>query len=495
MVYYYEVVLPVAVRQTYTYCYDKDDDIFYRRVKVPLGVKDYTGFVISRIDKPDENITYKTIKSVIDKEPLLTDDLAKLYKLILKEQFTYPYIALNTILPPVLKLYKYTARKSYEKEEEIVILNQSILNTKRIIDDLLKKAPAQAIILQILLTYGGEFTRREIVKFSCKGYGVIKELEDKKYIKLVKRKDEVSEVMAPIKRKVGGTKLTADQCKIVNSIKNSLSPIVFNEFLIFGVTGSGKTEVYMAVIDEVLKLGKQAIVLVPEISLTTQIWERFYERYQDKVVLSHSGLSDTHRLSIWRKIKSCEVKIVIGPRSALYAPFNNLGLIVVDEEQSLTYKANENPRINSRDLAIARAKILDIPVILGSATPSVETFYRAQNNQSTLLVLQERINKLDLPEIEIVDMREEFKKRGTQLFSETLKTEIQRVLRSGHQAIIFLNRRGYSRFVRCSNCGYTLKCINCDISLTLHGYGRKLLCHYCGLELQRPQNCPKCNSE
>jgi primosomal protein N' (replication factor Y) len=263
----------------------------------------------------------------------------------------------------------------------------------------------------------------------------------------------------------------------------------------YGVTGSGKTEVYLQSIEEVLNNGKEAIVLVPEISLTPQMVHRFKGRFGSKVAVLHSGLSTGEKYDEWRKIQRKEVQLVVGARSAIFAPFENLGMIIIDEEHESSYKQEENPRYHARDVAIYRAKLHKCPVVLGSATPTLESFARSKKDVYKLLTLKERVNKRSMPHVDIIDMREELRSGNRSMFSTTLIEKLTERLEKREQSVLFLNRRGYSSFVMCRDCGFVIQCPHCDISLTYHRHGQQLKCHYCGHEEQMPNVCPECQSE
>lgn len=266
-------------------------------------------------------------------------------------------------------------------------------------------------------------------------------------------------------------------------------------FLLFGVTGSGKTEVYMQIIEKVLKRGETAIMLVPEISLTPQMVEQFSNRFGNQIAALHSALSEGEKYDEWRRIARGEASIVIGARSAIFAPLKNIGIIIMDEEHSDSYKqGDKSPRYHARDVAIWRAKYHSCPVLLGSATPSLESMARAEKGVYQLLVLKERVNGKSLPNVEIIDMNKEAK-NGISHITNRLLGELSSCIDRGEQAILFLNRRGFSTFVTCKNCSETIKCPNCDITLTYHKSNRMLRCHYCGYATPLPKVCPNCNEE
>ncbi|PIP68094.1 MAG: primosomal protein N' [Candidatus Omnitrophica bacterium CG22_combo_CG10-13_8_21_14_all_43_16] len=286
-----------------------------------------------------------------------------------------------------------------------------------------------------------------------------------------------------------------EQQEALDSIMGSMDAKSHRVFLLHGVTGSGKTEVYLQSIAHALKLGLSSIILVPEISLTPQTVARFKSRFGDKIAVLHSRLLGSKRASEWHRINSGEARIVIGARSAIFAPVKNLGLVVVDEEHETSYKQEDAPRYNARDAAIKRAEISKAIVILGSATPSLESFYAAKNGRFTLIELSERIDSRLLPAVDIVDMREEMTRaKKVPIFSQKLREWIEKDISERKQVILFLNRRGFSTFINCRKCGYVIKCKRCSVSLTYHFDKKKLICHHCNFNMEPPQICPECNA-
>ncbi|MCX5688039.1 MAG: primosomal protein N' [Candidatus Omnitrophica bacterium] len=285
-----------------------------------------------------------------------------------------------------------------------------------------------------------------------------------------------------------------EQQQALDSIMNLMDSRIHKVFLLHGVTGSGKTEVYLQSIAHAIKLGLSSIVLVPEISLTPQTVARFKARFGDKIAILHSRLIGSKRISEWQRISSGAAQIVIGARSAIFAPVKNLGLVVVDEEHETSYKQEDVPRYNARDVAIKRAELSNAIVILGSATPSLESFYAAKTGKFTLIELSERIDSRLLPEVDIVDMREEMTRaKRIPIFSQKLKEWIEKDIVEKKQVILFLNRRGFSTFISCRKCGYVIKCKRCSVSLIYHFDKKKLACHHCGFNIEPPDICPECN--
>ncbi|EGD47658.1 primosomal protein N' [Ruminiclostridium papyrosolvens DSM 2782] len=288
---------------------------------------------------------------------------------------------------------------------------------------------------------------------------------------------------------------TEDQANALAFLKKQLDCRNFQETLLHGITGSGKTEVYLQLISHCFLLGKKAILLVPEISLTPQMVERFVSRFGNRVAVIHSKLSLGERFDQWKLIRDGKVDVVVGARSAVFAPMENLGLIVIDEEHEGSYKSESLPRYNAKDVARKRCEINNCLLVYGSATPSVETYYNAQTEKIHLLEMQNRPRTAVLPKVELVDMRVELENGNKTPFSSRLVEELLKNKENNQQSILFLNRRGFSTFVICRNCGYTMKCPECSIALTYHSKSKRLICHYCGFTVQNPSVCPSCKSE
>jgi primosomal protein N' (replication factor Y) len=290
--------------------------------------------------------------------------------------------------------------------------------------------------------------------------------------------------------------LNAAQQTAVDAIREAVQAHAFRTFLIHGVTGSGKTEVYLTAIDAALAAGRSALLLVPEIALTPAVAGQFFNRFGQRVAILHSAFSDAERAEQWRRISTGKAEVVVGTRSGVFAPIRNLGLIIIDEEHDGSYKQEENPRYNGRDTAIVRAQHANACVVLGSATPSLESRYNAERGKYTLLTLPDRIQKRPMPRVDLIDMRQEFldtRKQAT--FSRALVEAVTERLKSGEQTMILLNRRGYSSFIACRACGYRVECVNCSITLTFHRRDRRLLCHMCNYACKVPETCPQCESE
>lgn len=444
------------------------------RVEVPFGKQVLDGFVLEI--KENESIGYKLreIIRIKDKEIVLNTELLELGKIMQENTLATLISCYQVMLPKGLKASNGTVvSKRYDifyrvndsfagkltgKQEEIV----SFIKENKIV----KK--------EMLCNFSSNILGTLVKK------GVLF-IEKREHYRLSYDKEL-------------GTKmqLTNDQERVVLEV---LQETNFKPYLLHGVTGSGKTEVYMELIEDALNRGKSSIMLVPEISLTPQMVERFQKRFGDNIAALHSALSDGEKYDEWRRIERGEAVIVIGARSAIFAPLDNIGMIIIDEEHSDSYKQSDsNPRYNAKDIALVRAKYHNCPVIFGSATPSLEIMARAQKGVYKYLSLPNRVNGKKLPLVRIIDMNEEIKKSKGH-FSRNLITAIADKLKKGEQIILLLNRRGYASIVTCKNCGYTFKCPNCDISLTFHKSSNTMRCHYCGYGTKVYDICPECSEK
>jgi primosomal protein N' (replication factor Y) len=293
---------------------------------------------------------------------------------------------------------------------------------------------------------------------------------------------------------VSSLTLTDEQRQALDKIKGAISEQRPEKFLLYGVTGSGKTEVYLQAIADVLDRGRSAIVMVPEISLTPQLVQRFRDRFQDHIAVLHSEFTAKQRVGEWERVARAEADIVLGTRSAVFAPLKNLGLIVLDEEYETTYKSEKSPRYHAREVALKLAVLNKAVVIMGTATPSIETFYKAGTGEFTKLDMPRRIADRPLPPVEVVDMREELKQKNFGVLSERLRDELERTLTAGEQAILFINRLGYFTFIMCRSCGYVIECPRCAVSLVYSSHDRRLRCNRCGFSSEPGATCPRCNS-
>lgn len=439
-----------------------------KRVLVPFQKRELEGFIINILNE----VAYETkdIIKVIDENPVLNEELLELGKYISKKTLCNLISAYETMLPVALKAKKGTTiNKRYQTYLEVNSID-------------IKLTPKQLEIVELIKKHG------RVLKSSIKS-SVVSTLIKKNVLKEVY--EEVYRLNNEEKVVDQKINLTREQELVFNKIKESVNQ--FQPFLLFGVTGSGKTLVYIKIIEYVLHFNKEVIVLVPEISLTPQIVSRFKKKFGNLIAILHSGLSAGEKYDEWRKIERGEVKIVIGARSAIFAPFKNLGLIVIDEEHSDSYKQENNPKYSTIDIALWRAKYHNCCVVLGSATPSIESYVRAKNNIYTLLEMKNRYNN-NFPDIHLINMRDSIK-NGYKIISKELFDAINLRLERHEQTIILLNRRGYATNVTCHDCGYVVKCKYCDIPLTYHKSSNTLRCHYCGYALPLVKTCPVCKSK
>ena len=376
-----------------------------------------------------------------------------------------------------------------------VYLKKDIEEIEEDIENRVIKSEKQKRVLNFLIQNEGiQTTELEIITDTTNS--VLKALEKKEYIEIIEEKVERNPFLNKDIKPTKKLKLTEEQQDAFNKIDKTINNNENKEFLLYGVTGSGKTEIYLQLIEKIIQKNKTAIVLVQEISLTPQMVERFIARFgQEKIAVLHSKLSIGERYDQWNKIKNGECKIVIGARSAIFAPIENLGLIIIDEEHDSSYKSETNPRYNAKELAGYMAKKNNIPLVLGSATPDISTYYKAENNKIEMLKLTKRANESNLPKVDVIDLREELANGNRSILSRKLYEEIEKNLKDKKQTILFLNRRGYSTFVMCRDCGYTVKCKNCNITMTYHIKTNKLKCHYCGHEEKNLTECPECHSK
>ena len=396
-------------------------------------------------------------------------------------------------------IFPTSIRKEIKPKFKIFLtLNKSKKESLKLSSSLISKNPIQYEILNLFLKTKKGFFLNELLKLTNLSRSPINSLIKKKILKA--KKVNYNEDLLILNSKYFPTKpkiLTKEQENAFKKIKKNIEEEIFEIHLLFGITGSGKTEIYLQAIQKVLDIGKTVIMLIPEISLTPQTIERLKSRFSEKIAIMHSKRSQGERYDAWNNIINKKIKIVVGARSAIFSPIKNLGLIIVDEEHDLSYKQSEDtPSYNGRNVAIMRAKFANCPIILGSATPSLESFYNAQKKNYILSLLSERPNKAKLPKVEIVDMRKECKtQKGFTHFSQKLLDSVKERIKKGEQTILFLNRRGYHTFIFCPKCSNSLKCPHCDISLIFHKKENYLSCHCCGYKTKPKKFCDICKKE
>lgn len=447
------------------------------RVKVPFGHRLLEGFVLEILYEIDADYEIRDILGLVDEMPILNQEMLELGEQIRDITLCSRISAYQVMLPKALKAsYKTNMKVKQDKYLSIACSQEEVLNYLQHCH-----YEKQKNLLNQLLNV----KEMKIEKLDSS----IQTLLKKRVIRLeYKEAYRYHYVSSKVDKRVD---LNEEQRKVANRVVEEFGNA--KTFLLYGVTGAGKTEVYMNIIEKVIEIGKTAIMLVPEISLTPQIVERFVLRFGDDVAIMHSGLSEPEKYDEYRRIRSGAVHIVVGARSAIFAPLENLGVIVIDEEHSQTYKQDNHPRYHARDVAIWRSHYHRCPVLLGSATPSMESMARAGNQVYELLTLRNRAGLGKLPYVYVVDMKEEVKKQNF-IFSELLDNKIQEKLARDEQVILLLNRRGYSSICTCNACGEVAKCPNCDISLTYHKTSGMLRCHYCGYAIKRYVECPSCHS-
>ena len=447
------------------------------KVSIPFGKQSINGFVVNIKDTSDVS-ELKEIKDIINKNYYLNEELMELGKYIKSKTLCSLITAYQTMIPSSLKVNK--SKNDYSIYDVYVSLTSDEEKIKEYIETH-SRAHAQIEILESLREgkrLKSTFSSAPVKKLLEEG--IIEEIRERKY-RINPEKKTKKEVI-----------LNDEQVSASNEIKSHLNEYL--TYLLYGVTGSGKTEVYMDLCDEVIKNDKNIIMLVPEITLTHQMIQRFYDRFGDDVAIFHSSLSDGEKYDETLKIINNQVHVVVGTRSAIFSPVKNLGLVIIDEEHSQTYKQDNNPRYHALDIAKWRCEHNNCPLVLGSATPSLESFARAQKGVYKLLSLTKRNGNAVLPKISIIDMRDEYRK-GNSIISEELGFKIDSCLSRKEQVMLFINRRGYSTVVTCSSCGYTYKCPHCDITLTYHKTTNKLQCHYCGYTTFKSDTCPECKEK
>nr|WP_164682423.1 primosomal protein N' [Streptococcus hyointestinalis] len=541
-----QVIVDAALMQTdkpFSYAISKDleeDVALGSRVHVPFGASNrlLQGFVVGFKEQLDSSQSLKEIAEVLDPEPVLNEEQLALADAMRKTVFSYKISILKSMLPSLLnsqydKLFSVTdetpqdvvdsvfsgqasMRYSEVSDAQKQLLTKLARQKKVALDYLAKdkktvktqkyyqvnsstlasleisqRAKKRQALKEYLETSSKgklsdlrERYSRDVVQFFIEAQAIT--LSER----LVNRADSYFETV----EKTDFLTLNDEQQTIVETVSAAIGKDS-TPFLLEGVTGSGKTEVYLHIIDKVLKQGKTAIVLVPEISLTPQMTHRFISRFGKQVAIMHSGLSDGEKYDEWRKIKSGKARVVVGARSAIFSPLDNIGAIIIDEEHEASYKQESNPRYHARDVAILRAKYHKAVVVLGSATPSIESRARASRKVYHFLQLTNRANpKASLPQVEIADFRDYLGQKSPSNYTPLLLEKIANRLERGEQSVLMLNRRGYSSFIMCRECAYVDNCPNCDISLTLHMDTKTMNCHYCGFTKAIPRTCPNCNS-
>ncbi len=552
---YLDIAIALPVYNTFTYRIPENFSNFIsvgKRALVPFGKRKVTGYILGSCEKTIRNeIKIKSILDILDKKPLFPSSIIPFFRWI-SEYYIYPIgEVIKSALPGGLNLYDY-AIISITEDGKNVLKDNSIPPVQREILSSLEHGACQRknlckinktipnSVIQTMENLGLILSRRELKKGKTRlkleryasltsseisvkelsgqkkkiidalkeegelsvkklkelvpsASGLIKSLENKGYISIIKKRAYRDPFGESIETDTAHI-LTKEQEQVISKVADSLNK-GFSTFLLTGVTGSGKTEVYMQLAAEAIKKKCNVIMLVPEIALISQMERRFRARFGECIALLHSGLSAGERYDQWMRIASGEATIAIGARSAIFAPFDNVGIIIVDEEHDISYKQEGGLRYNARDLAVVRAKLNNGVALLGSATPSIQSYYNVTINKFTELTLKKRIEKRPLPEVTIIDLRKIRDCRGVKKFiSSELHEAMKETLERKEQILLFLNRRGFASLPVCASCGKAIKCKNCDISLTFHKQANAYKCHYCGFTLASTSNCPTCGS-
>lgn len=542
-----QVIVDVPLMQTdkpFSYIIPKDveDQVTIgSRVHVPFGRGNrlLQGFVVGFSDTFDNTVTdLKAISEVLDFEPVLNAEQLELAEQMRHTVFSYKISILKSMIPNLLNSQydkRLTPTESLSSEERLALFGEKesrlyssfteeeakkvarLVQAGKITVDYLAKdkkniKTEKYYYIQAKKMAAADISNRAKKRLELRDYllenpeegrlsdlhhlfsrDVVKFFVDNQLITVLEREKKRSDAYFDVAT-TDFLDLNAEQAAVVEQVTSQIAQ-ESNPFLLEGVTGSGKTEVYLHIIDKVLKLGKTAIVLVPEISLTPQMTNRFISRFGKQVAIMHSALSDGEKFDEWRKIKSGQARVVVGARSAIFVPIENIGAIIIDEEHEATYKQESNPRYHARDVALLRAKYHKAVLLMGSATPSIESRARASRGVYQFLQLTHRANPMaKIPKVEIVDFRDYVGQQEVSNFTPYLLEKIADRLEKNEQVVLMLNRRGYSSFIMCRDCGYVDECPNCDISLTLHMDTKTMNCHYCGFEKSIPHTCPNCHS-
>jgi len=460
------------------------------RVLVPFGYqkKPIEGYVIGLEDYPEFDIKkIKDIVKPVETYPAILPQLVKLALWMRKKYHCLLVDALRVMIPAEMR-----GQRVKEKTVRVVSLLVEKRDYPTIMQHIRLNAIKQKAVLELLME-NPHIEMEELEKVVGGVSSTVRSLEKRGWIRIEERvvSREPYSALSPACAK--GPELTFEQRQVIRRIIGGIQKRE-GIFLLHGITGSGKTEVYMNAIQYAIQNNMSAIVLVPEISLTPQMVERFRRRFGSRVAVLHSRLSIGERYDEWRKIRFGKVSVAIGARSAIFAPFDNLGLIIIDEEHEQSYRSDTIPRYDACTIAKYRCINEKAVLVMGSATPSLNEYYHCLQGESVLLELPNRVYNRPLPHVQIVDMREELAKGNRSIFSTVLYNEMVKTLEAGEQIILFINRRGYSTFVSCRECGYVVKCDQCDVSLTYHQGDQRMKCHYCGKETMVPVTCPSCGS-
>lgn len=540
---YYDIIIKSKTSFTDNiYTYHSNEDIkIGSRVIIPFGKGDRKtlGFVIDKKEKLDKDFATKDIVEIIDYKPLVSDKMLKLAKYMVEKDLSDYSNAIQTIMPPggigdIVEFYEIYDDKELEDDELVAFLKEgrsfedisnkfknkysrSFLNglvedkiltsyydkikkssikyeiTYDLIDlnykDKLAKNALKQKALADYLKDKGSSERGELLRATQASSSSLKSLVDKEIIRESQTR-VFRKVLEEDYKTYDKLSLNEQQEEVYRTIVESDDKL----FLLHGITGSGKTEVYLHLVEREMAQDKTSIILVPEISLTPQTIERFQGRFGNKIAVLHSKLSVSERADQWRLIKNGQVDIVVGARSAIFAPLENLGMVIIDEEHESSYRSDKNPKYSAIEIAEELSKLTGCKVVLGSATPSVNSMYKVSQKKYNLLQLSKRANNTRLPQSYIIDMRDELKSKNYSMFSNLLQEKIEGALAKKETVILFLNKRGHTSFVFCRSCGYIYRCEACDVSMTYHKTNNRLVCHYCGRTAVKTRSCSNCGS-
>ncbi|KPK11462.1 MAG: hypothetical protein AMJ68_05805 [Acidithiobacillales bacterium SG8_45] len=478
-----QVAVPAPIRKTFDYLFPVttgSSAVPGARVRIPFGRRELVGVVVGQSDASEiDQKRLKTVVELIDQEAVLPENLMRLLQWV-ASYYHHPIGEVMQAALPVLLRRGHAATAVGEEKWALTAAGKEQDPSG------LTRAPLQRRIIETLRAADAALGSHELVEVSKGWRTAIRQLEEKGWV-ASRHEDCLS---TPLTRLLSAPEMTAAQAAAVTTVSKNLEN--FAAYLLYGITGSGKTEVYFQLVQQVLGAGKQALVLVPEIGLTPQLVDRFRQRFAVPIAVLHSGLSDSERLCAWVSARDGRAGIVLGTRSAVFSPFADLGLIVVDEEHDGSFKQQDGLRYHARDVAVMRASREDVPVILGSATPALETLRLAKEGKYSLLELPERAQSASLPDVKLLDMQHLKNNDG---LSHPLVQAIRERIDRNEQSLLFLNRRGFSPVMMCYDCGWIAPCQRCDARMTLHKRSSRLRCHHCGAERPLPQVCPDCESE
>ena len=461
------------------------------RVSVPFsrGNRRCEGIILA-VAENSEYGQLKAIIDVLDAQPVLTPEQIKLALFMRERFFCTVYDAVKAILPAGLWFNEEGKQRAKDKTVEVARLAVSSEDAAVIADNKRRRSPQQSAILDLMCSFE-MLPVRDILNHTGASRQSLKTLVKLELVELFQREvyrrpEHCSDEVRPV------PELNTEQENAYKGLARLADGGQASVALLFGVTGSGKTSVYIHLINDSLKKGKSAILLVPEIALTPQMLHTFSSHFGDEIAVLHSSLSTGERYDEWKRIKNRRAKVVIGTRSAIFAPVSDLGIIIIDEEQEETYKSENSPRYNARDIAKYLCSKAGCLLVLGSATPDIASRYNAETGKYSMFTLSERYNDMRLPEVKIVDMKRELRRGNGSDISDCLRDELDANIARGEQSILFINRRGAHKLISCGDCGYTYKCPRCSVSLTYHSANKRLMCHYCGYSRRVDDSCPDC---